>query len=470
MSTKWSPGVMRAMHETSDGAPPAPSFDDLRAASARPADRGVRPLTLAAAAMVVLALVGLTVLAVRRHDSISGPAPAAGVHHERYEVTITGTLECDQQVDRAGTFSSFVVDSWSDRSNRRWRTVLTFPDGTTRDTIITGSIVAAPDQLLQRGTYRGTEFACVVDGETVPLSTDFSREAFFTLNPEPELGAGERPLMRTFRDMAAKTFEQQPDDQGRMSVRWDQDRAGSVAIGTRPPVTSSELRSWWVEPERGLTVTQQRVVTTIDGLGTSTVTQVLTSSETLPDDPTLFATDGFASVESATTIVDPGTDLTYTQNSEPDSMTLMQVRFEDLNTLVLPLLPDDLLTGTEIDWAANRLVIRVTDVDRARAIVDAAELPDAELLEFRQSAVSGRQLQQASDALAKAGLPLVVVAIASDRLHIIQMPGDATPLDELRQRITDIVAPVPFDLEAGGPAPDCTGPDPCFALGCCTMP
>ena len=140
---------------------------------------------------------------------------------------------------------------------------------------------------------------------------------------------------------------------------------------------------------------------------------MLTSSETLPENQALFATDGFTSVGSATTIPDPGTDLTYTPNSEPDSMTVMQTRFTDLNTLILPLLPDDLFTGTEIDWDAGKLMVRVTDVDRATAIIEAANLPDADLIEWRQSAVSGRQLQRASDILNKAGLPLAGISITS---------------------------------------------------------
>ena len=128
MSTQWSPHVARAMHELSNAAPEAPSAIDLDQHQPTPRQGSSRWVTAAAAILVVVAIVGLVAI-VRRDDSQPsvGPAGVIDVHHTRVEVSIEAQLSCDRPIDTTGTFPTAVVDTYSDRTGRQWRTRSPFP-------------------------------------------------------------------------------------------------------------------------------------------------------------------------------------------------------------------------------------------------------------------------------------------------------------------------------------------------------
>lgn len=304
MSTNWSPQVARAMHELSNAAPAPPSANDLDQHQP-PAPRGT-PLwaTVAAAVIVIATVVGLVAL-VKRDDpaTIDGPAttitePAATIdaRHNTYEVTITGDVVCDHPIDSTGRFSTYSVDTWSDRAGRQWRTTITYPDGSTVDRIAQGSAVY-PTGLFERGQLRAAQVGCMQSSETFVLSVDALFDGVFALDIGPEL-IDERAYVELFSDQGTQVSGDHVDSRGRPSQLWEGRIDGFGGFGSAADRPLVQVQRWWVDPTDGTTVTERQFVNTVEGLGTATMTGTLVSSEAAAVAADVFDTSGYRALET----------------------------------------------------------------------------------------------------------------------------------------------------------------------------
>jgi hypothetical protein len=304
MSTNWSPQVARAMHELSNVAPAPPSANDLDQHQP-PAPRGT-PLwaPVAAAVIVIAAVIGLYALA-RRDDpaTIDGPAttiaePAAtiDVRHNTYEVTITGDVVCDHPIDSTGHFSTYSVDTWSDRAGRQWRTTITYPDGSTVDRIAQGSAVY-PTGAFERGQLRAAQLGCMQSSETYVLSIDALFDGVFALDIGPEL-IDERAYVQLFSDQGTQVSGDHVDSRGRQSQLWEERIDGFGGFGTAADRPLLQVQRWWVDPTDGTTVTERQFVNTVEGLGTATMTGTLVSTEAAAVPADVFDTTGYRALET----------------------------------------------------------------------------------------------------------------------------------------------------------------------------
>ena len=308
MSTQWSPHVARAMHELSNAAPSAPSAVDLDQHQPMARRGSPRWVTAAAAVIVVVAIVGLDAL-VRRDDSQPsiGPAGMIEVHHTRVEVSLEAQLSCDRPIDTTGTFDTAVVDTYSDRTGRQWRTTISYPDRSTHDQIATGSAIY-PTGSYERGEYRNARLGCIgPNDEPFVLSIDNTAGGIFALTVSSELAPDERPYVRLFSDVGSQVAGDQVDGRGRPSTLWEQRIQGFAGYGNTADHPTLQIQSWWVDPVDGTTVTQRRFANTVDQLGTATVTETLVAEETVTVPADMFDSTGYRSLPTSPrpTISDP---------------------------------------------------------------------------------------------------------------------------------------------------------------------
>lgn len=300
-SIKWPSQVARAMHEYSNAAPAAPTVTAIRQRQAPPAREPRMALTLVAAAVILATAVGVTFV-VRGDDSASVSEPSViDVHHARIEVTLTAELECETQVDTAGTFATMVVDSYSDREGRRWRTRVTYPDASTVDSIVTGSAIY-PTGHFQRGDYRGTAFGCIGPNDArFVLVSEPTAGGFFTMNVSDELAPDEIPFVTDFRETTGTRIGgDHVDSRGRPSELWEfRNEGGTMSYGSVTDVDVTQILNWWVSELDGDTVTEQRYSTAVETLGSGTQTLTLVANESMTVPVDFFETVGYEELETS---------------------------------------------------------------------------------------------------------------------------------------------------------------------------
>ena len=153
------------------------------------------------------------------------------VHHSRVKVTLDAKLTCDKPIQAAGTFPTMVIDTYSDRAGRQWRNRVTYPDGTTRDTVATGSAVY-PTGVWERGEYRGSTLGCVgPNAEPFILGAEPGQGGLYILTLADELAADERPYVLLFADIGTRVTGDHVDDNGRSSELWEQRVDGFAGYG-----------------------------------------------------------------------------------------------------------------------------------------------------------------------------------------------------------------------------------------------
>ena len=289
----WSPEVARALHEFGEAAPLPPSTDALRGRTL-PRARPRRAVSVAAATLV-LAGAAASWAVLGRNDTTPAGGGAIEVHHAIYEVSISGTLECATPIDTTGTFDSAVVETWADRTGRQWRSQVTYPDGTTYDSIYQGSAIY-PTAAFERGTLIDSALGCIgpkhEEFNLIGLDT-----AMLTLTILDELAPDERPYVRTYEDWGTLVDTGVLDSRGRMADAWEQRTSGFAGFGSDPSnadMADSQVTTWWVAPDS--TVTERTFRNTIEGIGTATSTQTLVSAETITVDPDVFSTDGYTAL------------------------------------------------------------------------------------------------------------------------------------------------------------------------------
>lgn len=299
MSTQWSPYVARAMHELSNAAPAAPSAVDLDQHQPTPRRGSPRWVTAAATVIVVVAIVGLVAL-VRRDDSQPsiGPAGMIEVHHTRVEVSLEAQLSCDRPIDTTGTFPTSVVDTYSDRTGRQWRTTITYPDGSTHDQISTGSAIY-PTGSYERGEYRNARLGCIGPNDEPFVLGENSTGGIYALTLSPELAPDERPYVRLFSDVGSQVAGDHVDSRGRPSTLWEFRGEGSAGYGNTADHPTLQVLSWWVDLVDGTTVTQHRFTNTVDQLGTATTTETLVTEGTITVPADLFDSTGYQSLPTS---------------------------------------------------------------------------------------------------------------------------------------------------------------------------
>ncbi len=289
----WSPEVARALHELSGAAPLPPSADSLHDRTV-PHERPRRAVSVAAAALVLAGAAG-TWAVVAHDDATPAGGDAIEVHHAIYEVSITGKLECSTPIDTKGTFDTAVVETWADRSGRQWRSQITYPDGTTYDSIYHGSGIY-PSAAFERGT--------LIDGSLGCIGPEDERFNLVGLDPQiltltilDELAPDERPYVLTYEEMGTLVDTGVLDSQGRMTDTWEELTGGFAGFGSDAndaDMAVSQLTTWWVAPDS--TVTERTFRNTIESIGTATSTQTLVSAETIIVSPEVFSTDGYRSL------------------------------------------------------------------------------------------------------------------------------------------------------------------------------
>jgi hypothetical protein len=289
----WSPEVARALHELNRAAPLPPSTDSLHGRTV-PRARPRRAVSVAAAALVLAGAAG-TWAAVARDDATPAGGDAIEVHHAIYDVSITATLECSTPSDTTGTFDTAVVETWADRSGRQWRSQITYPDGTTYDSIYQGSAIY-PSAAFERGTLIDSQLGCIgPEGEVFNLVA--LDAAMFTLTILDELAPDERPYVLTYEELGTLVDTGVLDSRGRMVDTWEQRTSGFAGFGSdadNADMAVSQVTTWWVAPDS--TVTERTFRSTIESIGTATSTQTLVSTETIIVGPEVFSTDGYRSL------------------------------------------------------------------------------------------------------------------------------------------------------------------------------
>lgn len=136
------------IHDIADAAPAPLPFAELdadRSAHDRPADRSRRRAALVAAAAglaLILAITGAIVWL--RSDDNTVRVPAARnlvpVIHEVVDYAEHGTFTCPNGPPQiTGRFDRMRLESWGSAQLGRFRTHVTYPDGSTRDRMIEGA-------------------------------------------------------------------------------------------------------------------------------------------------------------------------------------------------------------------------------------------------------------------------------------------------------------------------------------------
>lgn len=282
----WSPEVARALHEFGEAAPLPPATDALRDRTP-PRARPRRAVSVAAVALVLAGAAGSWAV-LGRNDTTPAGGGAIEVHHAIYEVSVSGTLECATPIDTTGMFDTAVVETWADRTGRQWRSQITYPDGSTYDSIYQGSVIY-PTTSFERGTLRQARVGCTNEvGEEFTLAA--LSEAFFTLTILDEITPDERPYVMTPEDFGTAVANG-PDEP---TVRFEQVIRGTGGYTSGAQRALTQRIVWWVSPDG--VVTQRSFSSTGDSFGTATEVRKLVTEETLVVEPEVFSTDGYTAL------------------------------------------------------------------------------------------------------------------------------------------------------------------------------
>ena len=234
------------------------------------------------------------IVSVEPEPVVTTTAPALPplvVQHERIEVRVEGVVGCVEPLPADGGFDSAVIDTWADVPGRRWRTTVTYPDGSSIDTVVEPS-AHYPATVAWRGEPGGRLVGCRFPTDDTVLAGGPGQPGFFSLNPLDELTPTERAeLTSDFRDHATRDAEPGVDSRGRSAEVWRQVVTGRGSAGTREAAIE-QIDVWYVEADTGR-ILEHRFTNTWEGIGTATLTETLVDDGeiTVPFDH--FATDGF---------------------------------------------------------------------------------------------------------------------------------------------------------------------------------
>ena len=142
-------------------------------------------------AILAVAIAGLLVLCAAvlwrangaSDSGLSGGGGPITVLHERYEMRIWADVRCPSAAG-AQTEDSVVIDTWADKTNKRYRSTYHYPDGSTVDVIEVGSPYF-PTESFARGAIESRQLGCSEEEGTFRVS--LASRAVFSLNPLDEI-------------------------------------------------------------------------------------------------------------------------------------------------------------------------------------------------------------------------------------------------------------------------------------------
>ena len=252
-----------------------------------------RPLWLVAA-VVATVVVGAGALWRAQTDSTSRVATQGGaamVRHERIEVRISANLSC-APIDASATFDHATVDTWADTEGRRYRTRVTYPDGSNYDVIAIGSPYY-PTELYERGQARLGPLGC--DGEAGFSERGTGVGAIYSLNAlaETPRDANGDPLVLGLINSTTPVAGAYADSLGRPAVLREEVITGGYSghgLSSAPIVQTTRV---FVDPASG-EINESTYTNEIEGLGRldRIATRTLTATGPATDD--LYDHDGYA--------------------------------------------------------------------------------------------------------------------------------------------------------------------------------
>src|SRR4051794_3660085 len=244
---------------------------------------------LVAAAALLALVAAAVVLATRRDDPVrvTSDPDAAGTLTVEYERSVyhqTAEFQCTPTT--AGRYDRWTVETWGDRTGRRWRTRTTYPDGSTRDTIFTGS-PWYPDARYLRGKVLGAKGGCTDERVGVQL---FDSEDVGSMNPmanEP----GDGSLITGYAENGSVVPGDHHDSAGRPATLYRQTVGGTSSSEGLAPARINQTTDWYVDKDG--VVLETSYTSDIAGLShaKSVETLVERGSRQVPTD--WFSTEGY---------------------------------------------------------------------------------------------------------------------------------------------------------------------------------
>ena len=266
--------VVRTIGET---APHPPAMPEARLSPRRPWSG---PLIALGAFATVVLVVG-TALVIVWPGSSDDPAGVASVRHQILDVTVTADLTCAGAVG-AGT-STVRIETWADFETGRFRQLIRFEDGSTRDRIVLGDLHYPTAAYAKSGSALMLP-AC--DGDVLLGDpTAGPGVLFFNLPYETANVPG-------YEELGTLVPGSFTDSLGRSSVLYRQtiDGYSMDADGTEIPLR--QVTEWHVDPETG-DVLQRTFAQTQVGRFDVGQAVVVTVDDTTDIDSATLSEDGY---------------------------------------------------------------------------------------------------------------------------------------------------------------------------------
>ena len=279
--------------DAADQVPPWSPAAPLTAPAPPNARRRWLLVGAAAAALVVVAAVGWRVVDEQR-GGVAVTAASGGqieVEYERSEYIQRAELQCTpREQETTPTFARAVYETWADRTGKRWRTTVTYPDGSTLDTIDLGSPYY-PTEELTRGRDAGAVLGCddvILAAAPSGGSVNLMAEVPMVQTPwDSEPFPAVQPFPGNDRTRVAGDHV---DSRNRPGERWRSSTSGFDDRG-RP---IEQVHEWVVERDTDRIL---EVTTTMkhEGVGSAEQRRTVVEHGIRQVDASIFDTDGYES-------------------------------------------------------------------------------------------------------------------------------------------------------------------------------
>jgi len=275
-------------------------------------------IRLCAAAAIVVVVVASLVLVRHRSGAVSpadDPTTMISVTYERSTFRQHAQLDCPgPEIRQPGTFDDFTIETWLDTTNRRYRTTVTYPDGTTRTLIGLGGYFFDQTELYISGKNRIAQLGCVGDGGSddivlVQAAAPTSIDQVYSLNPPnenltPPDPTSSDPDVRypplaitadgqsfsNFRSTAQVLPGTSVDALGRPATVWEE--GGGYSLSADGSQVGRRTTRFYVDP-----TTDQLLEYSVDemvpGMGTATASTTLDSAAVIAVPASVFDHTGF---------------------------------------------------------------------------------------------------------------------------------------------------------------------------------
>jgi hypothetical protein len=248
-------------------------------------------------AVIVGVLVWLRVDDRTQTLNTAGPATGITVEYERADFSEHAELTCPGATLDTGSRQA-TFETWADQAGRRWRNTVTYPDGTTRDLIVTGN-PAYPDHGATRGDVRGATLGCA--GGELMLVTEPGQGSLYSLNPPPPAG-GRSPVL-SYSDLGTHVAGDHADSHGRPAELWRQTVTGTISDGTQSH-NVTQTTDWYVDSSTKR-VLEQSFTNQVDGIGTATSTTTLIAATTITVPAEFFDEAGYSPIPNTELLSEP---------------------------------------------------------------------------------------------------------------------------------------------------------------------